>query len=290
MIKLSLGIKLKAVHDYFIEQINSILEVTKDLYGILREEYRQLQEQLNREENRKKYQEYISIIKQLNKSADGTSIYLSDEHQEIHNLQTRLNSSVPKLNHLLNMTLVYSVAFFEGFDKRFFSTLFFHKPEMMKSNRRITYKELLNFDSINALHKNIAKNITENYGYMDIDEFNEEISFKFNFSLNKEFEEWEGLREIYYRRNIIIHNRSTISKIYLKKMNHPPESLNKLALIDINYVKSANEIIIKYIQFIFKKIIKKFNLNTSVKRFAPFPPQFDKPMIVKRGKDEIFND
>ena len=125
---------------------------------------------------------------------------------------------------------------------------------------------------------------------MDIDEFNEEISFKFNFSLNKEFEEWEGLREVYYRRNIIIHNRNMISSIYMKKMNLPPDSLNKLTLIDINYVKAASEIIIKYIQFIFKKIIEKFNLDTSVKRFAPFPSRFDKSMIVKKGKDEIFND
>ena len=162
---MSLGVKLKAVHDYFIEQINLILEVTKDLYGIMREEYKQIQEQLNTEENRKRYLEYISIINQLNKSADGTGIYLSDEHQEIHNLQTRLNLSVPKLNHLLNMTLFYSVALFEGFNKKFFSSLFCHRPEMMKSNRKITYKELFNFDSINALHKHIAKEITENYGY-----------------------------------------------------------------------------------------------------------------------------
>ena len=118
----------------------------------------------------------------------------------------------------------------------------------MKSNKKLTYEELLNFDSINALHKHIAKEITEKYGYMDVDYFNKEISFIFNFSLNTEFEDWEALREVYYRRNIIIHNRSMISKIYQKKMNLPPESLNMKTLIDINYVLASKNIIVKYIQ------------------------------------------
>jgi len=219
---------------------------------------------------------------------DGTCIYLSDDHQELHNLQTQLNLSVPKLNHLLNMTLVYLLTLLEGFNKKFFFNLFCYKTEMMKSNKKITYEELLEFNSIKAIQKYIAKEITDNYG--NIDKIDDEISFKFNFSLSEEFEHWESLREVYYRRNIIIHNRSTISKIYLKKMNLPPESLNKKRLIDINYVISAKDILIKYIQFIFDKIKEKFDLDTSVRRFAPFPPRFDKPMIVKKGKDEIFDD
>ena len=287
---MSLGVKLKTVCDYFAKQIDFILEITENLYKSLKEDYKQIQEQLNREDNRKKYMEYISIINQHNKSADGTCIYLSDDLQEIHDLQTRLNLSVPKSNHLLNMTIVYLIALLEGFNKKFFSTLFCHRPEIMKSNKKLTYEELLIFDSINALHKHIAKEITENYGYMDIDDFNKEISFKFNFSLNTEFEDWESLREVYYRRNIIIHNRSMISKTYQKKMNLPLESLNKKALIDINYVLASKNIIFKYIQFIFDKIKEKFNLNTSVIRFAPFPPRFDKPMLVKKGKDEILDD
>lgn len=285
---MSLGVKLKTVCDYFVEQIEFVLEVSEKIYESMREEYKQIQEQLNSEDNRKKYMEYISIINQHKKSADGTCIYLSDDHQELHNLQTELNLYVPKLNHLLNMTLVYLLALLEGFNKKFFFNLFCYKTEMMKSNKKISYEELLEFNSIKAIQKYIAKEITDNYG--NIDKIDEEINFKFNFSLSEEFEHWESLREVYYRRNIIIHNRSMISKIYLKKMNLPPESLNKKRLIDINYVISAKDILIKYIQFIFDKIKEKFDLDTSVRRFAPFPLRFDKPMIVKKGKDEIFDD
>ena len=103
---MSLGVKLKTVCDYFAKQIDFVLEITEKLYDSMREEYKQIQEQLNREDNRKKYLEYISIINQHNKSADGTCVYLSDDLQEFHDLQTRLNLSVPKSTHLLNMTIV----------------------------------------------------------------------------------------------------------------------------------------------------------------------------------------
>jgi hypothetical protein len=73
-------------------------------------------------------------------------------------------------------------------------------------------------------------------------------------------------------------------------MNLPPETLNKKSIIDINYVSAAKDILHKYFQFIFEKIKEKFHLDTSVKRFAPFPPRFDKPMIVKKERDEIFED
>ena len=89
---------------------------------------------------------------------------------------------------------------------------------------------------------------------------------------------------------MIVHNRGLISQSYIQEMNLPPESLNKRLVIDINYVSAAKDILHKYFQFIFEKIKEKFHLNTSVKRFAPFPPCFDKPMIVKKGKDEIYED
>ena len=262
---MSLGVKLKTIGDYFSKQINQILEVTENMFNSMSDEYKKIQDTLNSEENRKEYQRYISIMNQHQKSVDGNSIYLSDKHQEIHDLLTTLNLSVPKLNHLLNMTLVYLIAHFEGFNSKFFSSLLYQKPELMKNNKR-------------------------DFKYRGMDDLNKKLIQKFEISLNDEFEEWKGLREIYKRRNIIVHNRSLISKTYIKEMNLPPESLNKRLIIDINYVSVAKNILQKYFLFIFEKIKEKFQLDTSVKRFAPFPLRFDKPMIVKKGKDEIFED
>ena len=262
---MSLGVKLKTIRDYFSDQVNQILEITDNMFNSMKEEYKIIQDTLNSEENRKEYQRYISIMNQHRNSADGKGIYLSNKHQEIHDLQIKLNLSVPKLNHLLNMTLVYLIAHLEGFNNKFFSNLLYQKSELTKSNKR-------------------------DFKYRGMDDLNKKLIQKFKISLNDEFEEWKGLREIYKRRNIIVHNRGLISQSYIKEMNLPPESLNKRLIIDIKYVSAVKDILHKYFQFIFEKIKEKFHLNTSVKRFAPFPPRFDKPMIVRKGKDEIYED
>ncbi|KKM16436.1 hypothetical protein LCGC14_1685850 [marine sediment metagenome] len=60
--------------------------------------------------------------------------------------------------------------------------------------------------------------------------------------------------------------------------------------MNIDYLTEASNNIKTYMYFIFTAIKEKFKLNTSVRRFAPFPLNFDKPMVVKRGKDEIYKD
>ena len=60
--------------------------------------------------------------------------------------------------------------------------------------------------------------------------------------------------------------------------------------MNIDYLTGASNNLKSYMDFIFITIKEKFKLNTLVRRFALFPSKLDKPMVVKRGKDEIFND
>ena len=58
--------------------------------------------------------------------------------------------------------------------------------------------------------------------------------------------------------------------------------------MNIEYITDCANTIKNYMDFLFTKIKEKFKLDISVKRFAPLPLNFDKPMIVKKGKNEIF--
>ena len=60
--------------------------------------------------------------------------------------------------------------------------------------------------------------------------------------------------------------------------------------MNIDYLTGAYNNIKTYMDFIFISIKEKFKLNISVRRFSPFPPNFDKPMVVKKGKDGIIKD
>lgn len=288
---MSLGVKLKSILGYYREQITLVMDVMFSTYYILKNEYIQIRDLLNSEDYKKSYTEYTKIMDQLENSAEGTGIYLSKQHHEMLEKHREMRRNIPKSEHLMNMTLVYLMALFEGFNKKFFQILLINKPEQMKNRKKkINYEKLVEFDSIDKLHKYLAEEITNKLGYKDIDKFKNFLAEQYTINLDKEFENWEALRDNYYRRNIIVHNNGRISELCIKKLNISPDLLNSKPIMDIDYLTGASNNLKSYMDFIFITIKEKFKLNTLVRRFAPFPPKLDKPMIVKRGKDEIFKD
>ncbi len=145
---MSLGVKLKSISEYYQEQITLVMDVLFSTYYILKNEYIQIRDLLNSEDYRKRYTEYLKIMNQLETSAEGTGIYLSKQHQEMLEKQREMRRNIPKSEHLMNMTLVYLMALFEGFNKKFFLTLLMNKPEQMKNrSKKITYEKVLEFGS-----------------------------------------------------------------------------------------------------------------------------------------------
>jgi hypothetical protein len=287
---MSLGVKLNSILEHFKTQISLVMDVTLSTYDILKYEFIQIRNQMNTEEYRKKYYEYLKTIEQLENSAVGTGIYLSEQHQEIFEKKTLIGKNIPKSEHLMNMTLVYLIALFEGFNKKLFYTLLLNKPEQMKNKKdSLNYEKLIEFDSIEKLHKYLAESITFKLGFKNIDEFNNYLVNQYNIKMDTDFTNWERLRDNYYRRNILVHNNGLINETCIDKLNLTPDLLNSKPIMDIEYLKDASNNLNSYLDFIFNHIITIFKLDTSVLRHAPFPPDFDKTMVVKKGKDEIFD-
>jgi len=288
---MSLGVKLKSILEYYKEQITLVMDVMFSTYYILKNEYIQIRDLLTSEDYKKRYTEYIKIMNQLENSAEGTGIQLTKQQHEMLEKHHQMRRNIPKSEHLMNMTLVYLMALFEGFNKNFLLTLLINKPEQMKSRKKtVNYEKLIEFDSLENLHKYLAEEMTDKLGYKDIDKFKNYLSKQYNIDLDKEFENWEALRDNYYRRNIIVHNNGRISELCIKKLNISPDLLNSKPIMNIDYLAQAFNNLKSYMDFIFITIKDKFKLDASVIRFARFPLNFDKPMVVKRGKDEIFKD
>ncbi|KKM20774.1 hypothetical protein LCGC14_1642120 [marine sediment metagenome] len=208
---MSLGVKLKSISEYYQQQITLVMDVLFSTYYILKNEYIKIRDLLSSKDYQKRYTEYIKIIDQLEKSADGTGIYLSEQHQDVLEKHREMRMNIPKSEHLMNMTLVYLMALFEGFNKKFFLTLLMNKPEQMKNRKKtINYEKLLEFDSLKDLHKSLAEKITNELGYRDIDNFNNFLLERYKIDLKREFKKWETLKDNYYRRNIIVHNNGRI--------------------------------------------------------------------------------
>ncbi len=163
--------------------------------------------------------------------------------------------------HMLKMGLIYLFSLFEAFNKDFFQILFFNKPYLMKSkNKKLDYETLLSFSEINELHEFLSHKEVDKYGYNDINDLSKLLLEDFNINLEDDFEYWKGLRENYYRRNIIVHNDGKISRIYLNKLDLPDEQLNIELKSDNMYLGECCRNIQNYMTFISDSIRRKFKI------------------------------
>ncbi|MFX0077226.1 MAG: hypothetical protein ACFE96_17415 [Candidatus Hermodarchaeota archaeon] len=165
-----------------------------------------------------------------------------------------------KKKHLLNMTIVYLFSLFEGFIKDTLFEIYMHKPEIMtKRKRKLTWEEILTFESITAIHSYLANKLIDDFGYKNLDELSKEFQVQFNINLEEDHRDWASFRENYYRRNIIVHNQGKISYLYLEKMNVDPSQINTELLINEEYVKQCQENLFDAMTGITNSLLNKFS-------------------------------
>lgn len=182
-------------------------------------------------------------------------------------------SAIGKLNlqrrEFYNMVHINLFTYFEAFNKDFFLKVFLSNPKALlkkseglhrgQQDRSLKYSEILELSSYDEIKFHMAYNQVNNYGYLDIDDFNKELVNKFNIDL-RDFNAWEDLRENYYRRNAIVHNKSRISPLYADKMNCW-ENMGRGLRNSPKYIRSIKNTLDLYLDFIYDKITTKFNID-----------------------------
>ena len=92
------------------------------------------------------------------------------------------------------MGLIYFFSLFEAFNKDFFRELYILKPALMKSKNKVKDLDaLLEFKNIEDLHKSLAQNQIEKFGYYDFDKLAKLILRKFKIDLENNLECWSNL-------------------------------------------------------------------------------------------------
>ena len=259
---MSLGVELQDIQFKYQKQIDLLTDIMSFTQYFLEQRVIELKEFLGKDGMRERYQEYLNLIEWSKKQPEGTGFQVAKDHMDVHFYHTLIEETDPKKNYLMKMTLVYLFAIFEAFNKDFFFKLYSSKPELMKSDQKqISYEEILNFPSLEELHKNIASKEVDKLGRINIDKLAKMLNDKFKINIEEDFEYWDVLRENYYRRNIVVHYNGKISEDYLKKMNPPSEKLNDELVVDPSYVHFCSYNIGAYLDFIFSKIKEKFNLD-----------------------------
>lgn len=206
----------------------------------------------------------IDLVKIKNNLSEKSSL------EEFNKVWSPIGKLTLQRRAFLNMIHVNLFTYFEAFNKDFFLEVFLSNPKSLlknseakkkgESDKILDYREILDFSTYEEIIFHMSYKQVEKYAYLNIDRFNRELKSKFDIDLSINFKNWDELRENYYRRNVVVHNKSRISKIYAFKMNCEDEIEHGLRS-NPNYIKSVGNNIDKYIDFIYDKITAKFKLS-----------------------------
>ena len=187
-------------------------------------------------------------------------------------------------DQLFKMIIVSCLSIFEAFNKDFFKILYSLRPENLKrkANVDLNYEELIEFSSMGALFEELAMRKVNQRGRLNIDELAKELEKKHKFDSTKDFKKWNPLRENYYRRNIIVHNRGKMSKDYIEKFEeYKIKDIGKELDLTFDYVEDCISNVWEYIKFILKKIGDKNKLKINYQKID----DFDLPLSFLFGMD-----
>lgn len=170
--------------------------------------------------NEKNFNKFVSdnSIQVTEKDGGVNSYYVTAEHDEEFRrhlaLSRRSNHSVYQAPRAL---LVAMVSRYDAFIGNLLEGLFRIKPELISSSKRtITFKELMEFNSLEDARDHIINEEIEAFLRQSHPDQFSEMEQKFNIKLRENLEIWPTFVELTQRRNLLVHVDGRVSNQYIK--------------------------------------------------------------------------
>lgn len=172
-----------------------------------------------------------------------------------------------------NMTLTHLITISEAFLNDFFMRVFVSNPNMLKSEKLVSYEVILSFSSINELVKHLASEMTKQILEENIDVVANKINQKFSIDLSK-YPNFDVIREAFYRRNVIVHNNCIADRKYCQKVKN--SKIGQNIETDFKYMERMFNEIGKLIDYIDEKFSKKLKYERKpIVNALLHPPDID---------------
>jgi hypothetical protein len=186
-------------------------------------------------------------LKTRGKRKGQVSLTFSTSSARVGKYFMKLGGAVKREQFFSEMTLGYLVSFLEAFVKDYAEALLLIDKRRLISSTTLTYEELSRHRSLPAVWRALAAREAEGIGYGSIDDVATYYSKKFRTELSA-FPAWAELREVVYRRNLIVHNRGRVNEIYRRKTGYREKS--EILKTDSIYIDHASRTILEFFAFV----------------------------------------
>lgn len=248
---------LNHLTERYLNEINNILNFMKTTEKFLTRKQSRKIKNMNKDRDLKELKGIMEFIEQTDETKkDGSSLPIKSKSLA----QFLLQNLIPMMHKafLTEMTLSYLISYQDAFIKDYLFQILISRKTMLKSGTKITYEELLNYNSMKALKEALAQKEVDGVGYRSIDDTCDYFSKRFNIDLS-EFINWTWLKEATYRRNLIVHNRGITNDLYCMKTGFKLKG--KHLETDIDYVYKSAQTIMDFILYVHSAVLKKLRLE-----------------------------
>jgi len=188
------------------------------------------------------------------------SVVLSDE--ELTVLQASVKEAVSRVRKhptlLLNMAFIYLLAIFEAFLADVFRVVLQARPEMLRSNKQLTYQAIVSLGSKDELISHMAARELHEIGYGSTRDQWSYYRDRFGVDLAKAGIAIEKLIEMYAERNLLVHNNGLVNNIYLESVRTPKFKKGGRVEITLDAWNDFAQTVEKAASFVKKTLLRRF--------------------------------
>lgn len=156
---------------------------------------------------------------------------------------------------LAEMATIRLVTLLEAHLKKLFRIILVSRTEMLRTNPQFTAAELLGFRRRSDFVGFLADKEVSDLGYGGIDDVAETFKKKMKLDFSA-FPEWSDVRELFSRRNLLVHNQGVTNMKFCRLTGHP-ETGQELHT-DLAYVQRSSDVAQRFADFVLTAVIAKF--------------------------------
>jgi len=156
--------------------------------------------------------------------------------------------------YLYDMALTHAIAILEAFLGDFLVAIFTQRPKTLKSENTASYEEILSFQSMKALTNHLAITRVKKILSDNIDDVTDELQKLFSIDISR-CNEFNVIREAFYRRHVVVHNKGIADKKYCEKM--PNSQVNVKLSTNYEYLATLFAAIGQLVDYLDKHFSRK---------------------------------
>lgn len=164
-------------------------------------------------------------------------------------------------NHFSKMIYIQAIDTFITYFKEIFAEIVIKKPQILKSGESEKLDFILSFESMEELVIAISEKKIEELFYKSWKDIKLFLENKLGIMMFEDEEKENGINLIIKQRNLVVHNRSKISKEFIREFPNEDYDENQFLKFNYDYVENIISALYEIIAKIDIQLSEKYDIN-----------------------------